>query len=78
MDGARPLEATGDQDNRIDGAPYAGQRVEETEHSATNCVVVAIERDGRLETDVGPDTGIREDDRLLVVGSDEELDAITR
>ncbi|WP_227130731.1 potassium channel family protein [Halorubellus salinus] len=38
--------------------------------SRTGCTVVALERDGELDTDVGPDTEIRADDDLIVAGTD--------
>ncbi|NHN40221.1 TrkA family potassium uptake protein [Halorubellus sp. JP-L1] len=38
--------------------------------SRTGCTVVALERDGVLQTDVGPDTEIRANDDLVVAGTD--------
>ncbi|MFC6953858.1 potassium channel family protein [Halorubellus litoreus] len=38
--------------------------------SRTGCTVVALERDGELHTDVGPDTEIRAEDDLIVAGTD--------
>jgi len=38
--------------------------------SETGCTVVAIERDGEVLTDVGPETRIEAGDELVVVGSD--------
>lgn len=39
----------------------------------TGCTVVAIERDGAVIDDVGPDTVIREGDTLVVAGTDESV-----
>jgi Trk K+ transport system NAD-binding subunit len=39
--------------------------------SETGCTVVAIEREGQVLTDVGPDTRVQAGDALVVVGSDE-------
>jgi len=39
--------------------------------SRTGCTVVALERDGELLTDVGPDTEVRAGDELVVAGTDE-------
>ena len=39
----------------------------------TGCTVVAIEREEDIVTDIGPDTTIRSDDVLVVVGTDEAI-----
>jgi hypothetical protein len=39
--------------------------------SRTGCTVVAIERDGELDTDVGPETQIEPGDRLVIAGTDQ-------
>jgi K+/H+ antiporter YhaU regulatory subunit KhtT len=39
--------------------------------SRTGCTVVAIERDGTLQTNVGPDTEIEVGDELVIAGTDE-------
>lgn len=49
----------------------AGQTLGEADvRSATGCTVVAVERDGEVLTDVGPDTTITADDQLVIVGTD--------
>jgi len=42
---------------------------------ATGCTVIAIERDGETVTEIGPDTRIGEGDELVVVGTDEGIQA---
>ncbi|WP_049901547.1 TrkA family potassium uptake protein [Natrinema sp. J7-1] len=39
----------------------------------TGCTVVAVERNGDLLTDLGPEFVVREDDMLIVAGSDEAV-----
>ncbi|SEW00579.1 potassium channel family protein [Natrinema salifodinae] len=39
----------------------------------TDCTVVAVERDGELLTDLGPEFVVRGDDMLIVAGSDEAI-----
>lgn len=41
----------------------------------TNCTVVAVERDGELITDVGPDLVVRATDTLVVAGTDSDINA---
>ncbi|MUV88987.1 TrkA family potassium uptake protein [Halapricum sp. CBA1109] len=41
--------------------------------SETGCSVVAVERDGEILTDVGPNLTVRPDDELVVVGTDEGI-----
>lgn len=38
--------------------------------SRTGCTVVAVERDGEVLTDVGPDLRIQADDKLVIAGTD--------
>lgn len=38
--------------------------------------VVAIERDGEVITDLGPDFRIQADDNLVVVGTDEDVNRL--
>ena len=56
-------------------APKAvGQSVDEVDiRSKTGATVVAIERDGDVLTDIGPDTRIEFGDELVVVGADENV-----
>ena len=50
----------------------AGQTLEEAAVPArTGCTVVAAERDGETMTDLGPSFQVRDDDRLVVAGTDE-------
>jgi Trk K+ transport system NAD-binding subunit len=53
-----------------------GQTIAEADvRGRTGCTVLAIERDEGIVTDVGPDTTIQPGDVLIVVGSDEAIDA---
>lgn len=38
----------------------------------TGCTVIAIERDGEVITDLGPDFVIRRDDQLIIAGTDDD------
>lgn len=60
---------------RIDGDRLAGLTLRETPISTTDAVLVAVERNGQLLTDFDPDFEIDPDDRLLIAGSDDALDA---
>jgi Trk K+ transport system NAD-binding subunit len=51
----------------LDGQTLADADV----RSRTGCTVVAIERDGELRTDVGPDTEIHASDELVIAGTDD-------
>ncbi|WP_255479271.1 TrkA family potassium uptake protein [Natronomonas sp. LN261] len=62
---------------RIDAEPFAGRALGETDLGESDCAVVAVERGGALITDVASNFGIRDGDRILVVGSDEDIDALT-
>jgi K+/H+ antiporter YhaU regulatory subunit KhtT len=44
----------------------------------TGCTVVVIERDGRMLTDVGPNTTIEVGDELVVLGTDEGISTFER
>ncbi|MCQ4332737.1 NAD-binding protein [Natronomonas sp. F2-12] len=61
---------------RIDADPYAGRTLGDTEIVETDCIVLAVEREGELVTDVGQSFELDDGDRLLLVGPDEELNAI--
>ncbi len=41
----------------------------------TGCTVMAVERDGDVITDIGPNTAIEPDDELVIVGTDERIRA---
>ncbi|QSG14645.1 potassium channel family protein [Halapricum desulfuricans] len=60
---------------RIEGERLAGQTLDETPIGPTDAVLVAVERDGELLTDPDADFEIDDDDRLLIAGSDDSLDA---
>ncbi|MFW6017943.1 MAG: TrkA C-terminal domain-containing protein, partial [Halapricum sp.] len=60
---------------RIDGDRLAGRTLQRTPIRATDAVLVAVERDGNLLTDLDPGFEIEADDSLLVAGSDDALDA---
>ena len=59
---------------RTGAKPYAGQQVGETAIAESGCLVLAVEREGQLRTDVPPDLEIAADDRLFVVGRDDDID----
>ncbi|MFW6384538.1 MAG: potassium channel family protein [Halodesulfurarchaeum sp.] len=61
---------------RIGGEAFAGCTLDGTNVGEQNCVVVGVERDGDLVTNVSQTFEFEEDDDLLVVGSDEDIDAI--
>jgi K+/H+ antiporter YhaU regulatory subunit KhtT len=43
----------------------------------TGCTVVAVERDGEVLTDLGPEFRIREGDELVIAGTDEGTNRFT-
>ncbi|MDS0298458.1 NAD-binding protein [Halogeometricum sp. S1BR25-6] len=52
----------------------AGRTLAEADVRArTNCTVIAVERDGDLLTEVGPEFVVRVDDTLVVAGTDEDI-----
>jgi len=60
---------------RIEGERLAGQTLDETPIGPTDAVLIAVERNGDLLTDLDADFEIETDDRLLIAGSDDALDA---
>lgn len=61
---------------RITAPKLGGRTLADADVRAkTGCSVVAIERDGDMHGDVGPDTVIRADDELVIAGTD---DAVAR
>ncbi len=52
--------------------------VEADVRSETGCTVIAVEREGRLVTDLGPDFHIGEDDVLIVAGRHEPIERFER
>ncbi len=61
---------------RIPGSEISGRRIGDTSIPALECIVVAVERDGELLTDISTSFEFRDDDDLLVVGDDEAIAAI--
>lgn len=61
---------------RTGAMPYAGQQVGETAIAESGCLVLAIEREGELRTEVPPTLEIAADDRLFVIGRDEDIDQV--
>ncbi|MFC7185956.1 potassium channel family protein [Halorubrum yunnanense] len=60
---------------RLSGRTIGRANVRET----TGCTVIAVERDGgEVLTEIGPDTRIGTDDRLVVVGTDEGIRSFER
>ncbi|WP_440008134.1 potassium channel family protein [Halomicrococcus sp. SG-WS-1] len=43
----------------------------------TGCTVIAVERDGEVTTDLGPDFVVESEDRLIVAGTDADTNAFT-
>ncbi|WP_313694323.1 potassium channel family protein [Halorarum halobium] len=59
---------------RVTAPKLRGQSLADADVRArTGCTVVAIERDGRVVGDVGPDTVVRMDDTVVVTGTDEAV-----
>jgi Trk K+ transport system NAD-binding subunit len=63
---------------RIDATPYAGQPLDETPIADTTALVVAIERDDTVTTDVPSAFIIENEATMLVVGNDEQWGTISR
>lgn len=61
---------------RIDAGRFSGETLEATRITDNQCAVVAVERDADLLTDVAPTFELHPNDDLIVVGSDEGIDAI--
>ncbi|EMA41393.1 potassium channel family protein [Halococcus hamelinensis] len=56
----------------------AGRTLAEADVRArTGCTVVAVERDGEMLTDIGPDFELRTGDEVVVVGTDEDVNGFT-
>ena len=59
---------------RTQAPDLAGQSLAEADVRArTGCTVIAVERDGELLTDFGPDLVVRADDDLILAGRDEDV-----
>ncbi|MFB6293273.1 MAG: TrkA family potassium uptake protein [Halonotius sp.] len=61
---------------RIDGVRFAGQSLAATPIADTDCVVVGVERDGTVTTDITGEFQLRPDDQLLVVGPDADIGVV--
>lgn len=61
---------------RIDAGRFAGETVDALPIPGTDCAVVAVERDEELLPDPSPGLELREGDTVVVVGSDESIDAV--
>ncbi|UPV76589.1 NAD-binding protein (plasmid) [Halorussus limi] len=63
---------------RTTAPEFAGQTLSEADVRArTGCTVVAIERDGAVLTEIGPDFRFRRDDDVIVAGTDEGVNRFT-
>ena len=62
------------------GAPkLAGQTLAEADiRNRTGCTVVAIDRDGEVLTDIGPETTVEAGDTVVVAGTDEAMVEFSR
>lgn len=59
---------------RTTAPQLAGQSLAEADVRArTNCTVIAVERDGELLTEIGPDFVVRSNDVLVVAGTDDDI-----
>jgi len=59
---------------RTDAGTVAGQTLAEANVRAeTGCTIIAVERDGEVVTDLGPESRIRDGDDLVVVGTDADV-----
>jgi Trk K+ transport system NAD-binding subunit len=57
---------------RTDAPGLVGKTLAEAEvRTRTGCTVIAVERNGEVRTDLGPDFRIESEDRLVIAGSDE-------
>jgi len=63
---------------RTPAGPFAGETLAEADIRArTGVTVVAIERDGTLRTELGPDFELSDGDEVIVAGSDEAVTSFT-
>jgi len=62
---------------RIDASPYAGRTLSETELAAADPIVIAVEREGKLHTDVSPSFEFRGEEGIVVVGSAEAIGSLS-
>ena len=69
---ARQLRTT-----RIDGSRFAGRVLGQTPFLDTACVVVGVNRDGTIHTDVGSDFRLQQDDEIILVGPDTDIGTVS-
>ncbi|WP_234571462.1 potassium channel family protein [Rhodohalobacter sp. 614A] len=58
----------------LDGKSLEGANI----RAETGCTIVAVERNGHLVAELGPSFELHEDDQLIVVGSDETINAFRK
>ncbi|QRV15842.1 NAD-binding protein [Haloterrigena salifodinae] len=61
---------------RFESGRFAGRTLGETTIPESDCILVAVERDGEIVTDVPLEFRFEADDSLLVAGDDEAIDAL--
>ncbi|WP_276273759.1 potassium channel family protein [Haloarcula litorea] len=63
---------------RTDAGRLAGTTLGQADvRSRTGCTVVAIERDGTVLTDLGPDVAVQRGDKLVIAGTDGDVNRFT-
>ncbi|WP_158059360.1 potassium channel family protein [Halorussus halophilus] len=64
---------------RTSAPRFSGQTLAEADiRSKTGCTVVAVERDGEVITDLGPEFRLQRDDDLIIAGDDEGVTEFTK
>jgi Trk K+ transport system NAD-binding subunit len=63
---------------RTTAPTFAGRTLAEADvRSRTGCTVVAVERDGEVLTELGPEFRFERDDHVIVAGTDEDVNRFT-
>jgi len=63
---------------RTTAPAFAGQTLADVDvRSRTGCTVVAVERDGEILTELGPDFRFERDDHVVVAGTDDDVNRFT-
>ena len=62
---------------RIDGSRFAGRVLGQTPFLEKACVVVGVNRDGTIHTDVGSDFRLQQDDEIILVGPDTDIGTVS-
>ncbi|WP_302081311.1 potassium channel family protein [Salinibaculum rarum] len=58
---------------RTEAPGLVGQTLADADvRTRTGCTVIAVERDGKVQTNVGPDFRVESGDRLIIAGTDKE------